>query len=81
MDHHRIFTNSPDRYPKEKLQKLISDLHDNDQHMIVILDPGVKAKDGDNAYEEGKRRDIFIKIKDDGKLRDFAGRVWPGKVG
>jgi hypothetical protein len=48
--------------------------------MIVILDPGVKAKDGDNAYEEGKRRDIFIKIMDNGKLRDFVGRVWPGKV-
>ncbi|KAI9279952.1 glycosyl hydrolases family 31-domain-containing protein [Umbelopsis sp. AD052] len=80
MDNHRIFSNDPDRYPKEKLQKLISDLHDKDQHMIVILDPGVKAKDGDNAYEEGKRRDIFIKIKEDGKLRDFVGRVWPGKT-
>lgn len=81
MDRYQMFTHSPSRFPQKEFQDLIETLHKNDQHMVVILDPGVNTEDGNAAYEEGKRRDIFMKIRRNDEYRAFIGRVWPGKVG
>lgn len=75
-----MFTHSPGRFPEKQFKELIDTLHNNQQHLVIILDPGVHAEDGNTAYEEGKRRGIFIKIKRGDKTRSFIGRVWPGKV-
>ena len=49
-------------------------LRDNDLHWVPIIDAGIATGDND-AYNEGKDRDVFIKY-DNG---DYVhGRVWPG---
>ncbi|RUS14681.1 hypothetical protein BC937DRAFT_93483 [Endogone sp. FLAS-F59071] len=53
----------------------------NHQHLIAIIDPGVKIEEGYTAYEDGLKRNIFIKYRDeDGNIHNSIGVVWPGKV-
>lgn len=39
MDEYKVFTLG-DRFPLDKMQNLVNGLHDNDQHYIVMVDPG-----------------------------------------
>uniref|UniRef100_A0ABM0GVL5 Lysosomal alpha-glucosidase-like n=1 Tax=Saccoglossus kowalevskii TaxID=10224 RepID=A0ABM0GVL5_SACKO len=57
------------------LPKFIDELHNNDQHYIHIVDPGIAADSAPGTYEPfdlGKKMDIFIKL--DGKY--IEGKVW-----
>lgn len=39
----RTFTLDPERYPLDKMRELVSHLHNNDQHYIVMVDPAVSV--------------------------------------
>ncbi|XP_077869813.1 lysosomal alpha-glucosidase-like, partial [Saccoglossus kowalevskii] len=57
------------------LPKFIDELHNNGQHYIHIMDPGIAADSAPGTYEPfdlGKKMDIFIKL--DGKY--IEGKVW-----
>ena len=60
MDRRKVFTLDPDRFPLEKVQSLVTYLHDHDQHYIVMVDPAVSTKDSE-AFERGVEDGIFMK--------------------
>jgi len=76
MDGFRDFSLDPVNYPVSAYNAFVKDLHAHGQKVVLILDPGIKIDPGYPAYDEGIKRDIFIKTAD-GKLH--AGDVWPGK--
>nr|KAG5697586.1 hypothetical protein BaRGS_019807 [Batillaria attramentaria] len=68
------------------LPNLVKDLHDNHQHFVVIVDPGIgsnatlieEAKQnspGYNMYQDGEDAGIFVKQANGSTL---IGEVWPG---
>ncbi|KAF2470215.1 alpha/beta-glucosidase agdC [Lindgomyces ingoldianus] len=73
MDQYKVFTLG-ERFPLKDMRSLVNDLHDNDQHYIVMVDPAVAYQNYD-AFNRGKDADIFIK-NSDGSI--YKGRVWPG---
>eukprot|EP00117_Sycon_ciliatum_P022190 scpid24312/ scgid19214/ Probable alpha-glucosidase Os06g0675700; Maltase len=75
MDSYKDFTLSPTNFPKTEMNTFVSKLHSNDQHYVVIIDPGIANQDGYPAWDDGKKQDIFIKDKN-GNI--FIGKVWPG---
>lgn len=82
MDSYKDFTNDPYRYPLDKFQKFLDDLHDNDQHYVPIVDAAIyvpnPTNETDNDYQpfhSGNESDVFIK-NPDGSL--YIGAVWPG---
>lgn len=75
MDDYKPFTYSQSRFPPEKFSEFVKILHKNHQKLVVIVDPGIKVKKGFRPYDEGIKKNLFIK-RADGK--DFVGKVWPG---
>ncbi|KAF0195291.1 MAG: alpha-glucosidase [Bacteroidetes bacterium] len=73
MDAYKIFTWHPDRFSNP--QKLLGDLKALGVHTTVIVDPGIKVEKGYEAYEDGLKKDMFIKYPD-GKV--YTAQVWPG---
>jgi alpha-glucosidase len=39
MDHYKVFTLG-ENFPLDKMRRLIDQLHGNNQHYIVMVDPG-----------------------------------------
>ena len=60
MDARKVFTLDPDRFPLEKMQALVSYLHQRQQHYIVMVDPAVSYSDNP-AFNNGVDLDIFLK--------------------
>ncbi|CAG8722124.1 17135_t:CDS:2, partial [Cetraspora pellucida] len=75
MEEFKDFTWNSINYPREEIAKFVNMLHENDQHYVVIVDPGIKIESGYWAYEEGVKRGIFIK---NAKGENIVGQVWPG---
>jgi alpha-glucosidase (family GH31 glycosyl hydrolase) len=75
MDVYKIFTYSPTRFPIDKLNEFVDKLHKNHQKLVVIVDPGIKVEKGYKPYDEGIKKNLFIKRADG---EDFVGKVWPG---
>ena len=73
MDAYKIFTWHPDRFSNPS--KLIGDLKAKGVHTTVIVDPGIKVEKGYEAYEDGLKKDMFIKYPD-GEV--YTAQVWPG---
>ncbi|KAF1962356.1 alpha/beta-glucosidase agdC [Byssothecium circinans] len=73
MDRYKVFTLGAN-FPLAKMRDLISNLHKNDQHYIVMVDPAVAYQDYD-AFNKGVDADIFLKLNN-GSI--YKGRVWPG---
>lgn len=65
-----VFTLDPDRFPLEKMQELVTYLHDHDQHYIMMVDPAV-AYQNYSAFENGESAGIFLKNSD--------GSIYQGK--
>jgi hypothetical protein len=40
MDEYKIFTLKPYWFPLKKVRELVDHLHDNDQHYVLMVDPG-----------------------------------------
>ncbi|RUP48064.1 glycosyl hydrolases family 31-domain-containing protein, partial [Jimgerdemannia flammicorona] len=63
MDRFKTFTHDPVRFSSAAFRALLDELHAHHQHMVIILDPGVKVEDGYEAFEDGMRRGVFLRIK------------------
>lgn len=75
MDRRLIFTTDPERYPKEKLRSLVSHLHENDQHYIVMVDPAAGYQNNYPTLDRGIDDNVFL-LRENGSL--WLGVVWPG---
>lgn len=75
MDERKDFTYDPEKFPVSKVNQLVQDLHEQNQKIVAIIDPGIKVERGYPAYETGIQRDVFIKNKNG---RYAVGKVWPG---
>ena len=65
------FTIDESRFPLDERKKIT-----DQYHYIPIIDAGIKVNDG-VAYNEGKKRDLFVK---DASGEELHGKVWPGKT-
>lgn len=77
MNEYRDWTFDPVNYPQAEVKAFIEGLHANNQHQILITDPGIKYESGYKYYEYGRELDIFLK---NSTGDDFIGRVWPGNT-
>jgi alpha-glucosidase len=73
MDQYKLFTWDKSRFPNplemnNKLAKL-------GFKTTVIVDPGIKVEKGYEAYEDGLKKDIFVKYADS---TNYTAQVWPG---
>ncbi|MFI6660693.1 TIM-barrel domain-containing protein [Streptomyces sp. NPDC050523] len=74
-DEHQVFTVDHERFPK--LPLLAKELRQDGIRLVSIIDPAVKAAEGNTVYDSGMTEDVFV--------RDAAGRlvrgvVWPGEA-
>ncbi|KAH6884189.1 glycoside hydrolase, family 31 [Thelonectria olida] len=74
MDRRRVFSLDPERFPLDKMRELVSHLHKNNQHYIVMVDPAVAYADY-GPFNRGKADNIFLHQKN-GSI--YKGVVWPG---
>ncbi|AWR86143.1 glycoside hydrolase family 31 protein [Meiothermus taiwanensis] len=75
MDGYKVFTASPQRFPR--LALLAEELSDRGVRLVPIVDPGVKVEEGYSVFEEGMRRQAFIRDDRDELL---VGGVWPRRA-
>ena len=74
VDLRRTWTLDPDRFPLEKIQELVTYLHDHNQSYIMMVDPPVSLNDS-TSYNNGLNDDVFLKY-DNGSV--FVAVMWPG---
>ncbi|TVY73333.1 Alpha-glucosidase [Lachnellula suecica] len=81
MNQYRDFENDPNTFGYEEGAKFLSQIHENGQHYIPIVDSAIYIPDPSNAsdaypiFERGKDVDAFM-MNPDGSL--YVGQVWPG---
>jgi alpha-glucosidase len=73
MEGYKVFTFDGEKFSDPK--KMISRLKEKGFKVVVIMDPGIKTKQGYSPYDEGLEKDLFVKYPD-GKT--YEGQVWPG---
>jgi alpha-glucosidase len=73
MDGFRVFTWDQSRFPA--FADMIAALHAQGYKVVVIIDPGIKADPGYNAYRSGMERDAFLKLPDG---KPALAAVWAG---
>ncbi|HEY0741253.1 MAG TPA: glycoside hydrolase family 31 protein [Chryseosolibacter sp.] len=73
MEKYKIFTWSKRDFPDPK--GLLQQLREKGFNVVVMCDPGIKVEKGYEAYDDGVRKDVFIKYPD-GEY--YTGQVWPG---
>ena len=73
MEAYKIFTWDKENFPNPK--KLIDKLKELGFHIVIMCDPGIKIEAGYEAYESGKKENVFIKYPDG---TNYSGQVWPG---
>jgi alpha-glucosidase len=73
MDAYKIFTWHPEYFPHP--EKMIHDLASKNFKVVVMCDPGIKAEEGYQAYDEGLRENLFLNYPDG---QPYTGQVWPG---
>lgn len=73
MERYKIFT-----WDKKNFSDpggLINDLRALGFEIVLMCDPGIRIEKGYEAYEDGIRKDVFVKYPDG---QNYAGQVWPG---
>lgn len=73
MDKYKIF--SWDRTKFSDPKAMIDALKQAGFHIVIMCDPGIKAEQGYEAYEDGVSKDVFLKYPDG---ENYSGQVWPG---
>lgn len=73
MDKYKIFSWDKARFPDPK--KMTDELKSMGFHTAVILDPGIKVEKNYEPYEDGLKKDVFVKYPD---KTYYTGEVWPG---
>ena len=74
MDKRKVFSLDGERFALDKVQSLVSYLHDHDQHYVMMVDPAVAYADYP-AFNNGKDVGAFM-TNADGSV--YKGVVWPG---
>jgi alpha-glucosidase len=77
MGNKQDFSTDPSRYPLDKVRNLVNALHNNNQHYIQILDPGIRRLDSYGPYKRGAEQGAFLRAADGSYYR---GLQWPGEV-
>lgn len=73
MENYKVFTFDSIRF--KEFKKMTQELRNKGFKLVVIIDPGVKVEKGYKIYEEGLKKDCFIK-DENGSV--YIGKVWPG---
>lgn len=73
MERYKIFTWDKKGFPNPKA--MIEELKKQGFHVVVICDPGIKIENGYDAYDDGMKKDVFVKYPDG---ENYEGEVWPG---
>jgi alpha-glucosidase (family GH31 glycosyl hydrolase) len=74
MEDYKDFTWNAN-FSSDKMGNFVKKLHENEQHYVTIVDPGIKIEKGYHPYEDGVNRNVFIK---NSKGKNIVGKVWPG---
>jgi len=77
MQDYRDFTTDAKNFPMDQVASFVNTLHQKGQRFVPMVDPGIMAMSGYDAYEQGVKDDIFVK---DIKGNNYLGQVWPGPV-
>lgn len=72
MDGYRCFTVNKNYFPD--LQRLVSDLKEDDFETVVMIDPGIFVDENYHVYQQGLEKDAFC-CRFSGEL--MVGPVWP----
>ncbi|VEU22377.1 DEKNAAC103506 [Brettanomyces naardenensis] len=82
MDSLKDFTTDPYRFPLDKFQRFLNELHNNDQHYVPIVDAAIYVPNPHNAteanyssYVNGAKLNTFLRNPDN---TTYIGAVWPG---
>ena len=73
MEKYKIFTWDKKNFSNPKA--MIDEIKAMGFHVVIMCDPGIKIEEGYEAYEDGIKKDVFIKYQDG---ENYAGQVWPG---
>lgn len=73
MEKYKIFTWSKRDFPDPK--GLLTQLREKGFNVVLMCDPGIKVEAGYEAYDDGLKKDVFIKYPDG---QNYTGQVWPG---
>ncbi len=73
MDKYKIFTWDKKNFPDPK--GMIDQLKELGFQIVIMCDPGIKVEEGYEAYDSGKKENVFIKYPDG---ENYSGQVWPG---
>ncbi|SDD05422.1 alpha-glucosidase [Algoriphagus faecimaris] len=73
MEEYKVFTFDGKKFPDPK--RMIAELKAKGFKVVVIMDPGIKAKSDYLPYSEGKKKGLFVKYPDG---EEYQGQVWPG---
>lgn len=75
MERYKDFTVDKKAFPE--FPKFVEEMKNRGIHLVPIIDAGVKIEDGYDIYEEGVKKDYFVKKENGERL---VAAVWPGKV-
>ncbi len=73
MDSYKIFTWDKKNFSNPK--SLIDNLKSQGFDVVLMCDPGIKVEKGYDPYDDGIRKDVFVKYPDG---ENYTGQVWPG---
>ena len=73
MRGYRVFTFDEAHFPEVVAD--LADLQSDGQHVVPIIDPGVKIDPEWEVYRDGLGADVYCKTP---QGKPFVGRVWPG---
>ncbi|HZX75472.1 MAG TPA: TIM-barrel domain-containing protein, partial [Cyclobacteriaceae bacterium] len=73
MDAYKIFTWDKKKFPDPKA--MITELKAMGFEVVVMCDPGIKVEKGYEAYDDGVKKNVFLKYPDG---ENYEGQVWPG---
>ncbi|KAH8703699.1 glycosyl hydrolases family 31-domain-containing protein [Talaromyces proteolyticus] len=77
MNLRRTWNLDPDRFPLEKMQELVTYLHDHQQQYILMVDPPVSLNDS-TSWQNAIDSDVLMK-NSSGEV--YVGGMWLGPVG
>ncbi|EGG14422.1 alpha-glucosidase [Cavenderia fasciculata] len=77
MDAYKDFTVDPVNFPQTLMFNFVNSLHENHQHYIMIVDPGIHNEEGYAPYDDLMTLGSFI-TTDQGQ--PLIGKVWPGST-
>ncbi|KAI8665959.1 putative alpha/beta-glucosidase agdC [Fusarium keratoplasticum] len=80
MDMRKDFTTDPERFPMSKMRELVDTLHNRQQQLVMMLDPGISTNSSYESFQRGQEAGAFLKAADGSNYRgvQWAGEVvWP----